>query len=177
VIYVAGNHEFYGGHWDSTLTTMRAEAKQSGIHFLENDSIEIDGVRFLGCTLWTDFDYFGRNHRRAALRAVERGMADFRVIEANPLPDNISPTNNRHRLTALHTLRRHQVSVAWLRKELPKGDRARTVVVVHHCPRAESIAPRYATNNLTPGFASNLPGELLGCARLWVHGHVHDSCD
>src|SRR6185369_1404446 len=48
VIYVAGNHEFYGGHWDSTLTTMRAEAKQSGIHFLENDSIEIDGVRFLG---------------------------------------------------------------------------------------------------------------------------------
>lgn len=24
------------------------------IHYLENDSVEIDGVVFLGCPLWTD---------------------------------------------------------------------------------------------------------------------------
>jgi hypothetical protein len=151
-------------------------AKGCGIHFLENDSVEIDGMRFLGCTLWTDFDYFGREHRNGAMHDVERGINDFHVIKADPLPDVYWRTK-RHRLTALHTLRRHQASLAWLREELPKGNPACTVVVIHHCPRAESIPERYASDKLTPAFASKLPDDLLAGARLWVHGHIHDSCD
>lgn len=176
VIYVAGNHEFYGGHWANTLAEMRAEAKALGIHFLENDSVEIDGLRFLGCALWTDFQYLQHEHRTGAMRAAERGMNDFRLIKATPLPD-VHWNTKRHRLTALHTLRRHQQSLAWLRQDLPKGDLARTVVVVHHAPRAESVASRFADDSLTPAFASRLPDDLLLGARLWVHGHMHDSCD
>jgi Icc-related predicted phosphoesterase len=179
VIYVAGNHEFYGGHWDQTLAEMRAEAKALGIHFLENDSVEIDGLRFLGCTLWTDFDYFqykGRDRRKGAMLAAERGMNDFYLIAAEPLHEG-QWGNNGPRLSALHTLCRHQHSLTWLRRELPKGAPARTVVVVHHCPRAESVAPRWVDHSVTPCFASRLPTKVLLGAGLWVHGHTHDSHD
>ncbi len=125
VVYVAGNHEFYDGHWDNSLGEMRAEAKALRIHFLENDSVEIDGLRILGCTLWTDFDYFGRDRRNGAMHQVESrtGMTDFGVIKADPLPD-VHWKTKRHRLTALHTLRRHQESLAWLQGELPRGNLA-----------------------------------------------------
>jgi predicted phosphodiesterase len=179
VIYVAGNHEFYGGHWDTTLAEMRAEAKALDVHFLEDDVIEIDGVRFLGCSLWTDFDYFkykGRERRRGAMIAAALGMNDFYLIAAEPLHKGQRGTN-RAPLTVQHTLNRHQQSLAWLRQELSKGVPARTIVVVHHCPRAESVAPRWVDHSVTPCFASRLPTKVLLGAGLWVHGHTHDSHD
>ncbi len=176
VIYVTGNHEFYGGHWHTTLAQMRAEAEALGVHFLENDSLEIDGVRFLGCSLWTNFEYFGRDRRHRAMLDVENGMNDFKLIKAEPLRDVYWKTK-RHRITARHVLRRHEESLAWLIEELPKDDPWSTVVVVHHAPRAESIPEIYKGNPLTPGYASRLADDLMAAARLWVHGHVHDLFD
>lgn len=176
VIYVAGNHEFYGGHWDGTLQDLRDAAAGSNVHFLENDSVTIDGVRFLGCSLWTDFEFHGAERRGAAMRDVERGLNDYRLIEAEPSPQ-VYGRNKRHKLTAEHTLRRHRQSRAWLERELGNADPEKTVVVTHHCPRPESVAPRYQEDALTPGFASDLPAELLCRASLWVHGHTHDSCN
>jgi hypothetical protein len=37
------------------ITTMRESVALKGIHFLENDRVDIGGVRFLGTTLWTDY--------------------------------------------------------------------------------------------------------------------------
>jgi hypothetical protein len=67
--------------------------------------------------------------------------------------------------------------MAWLREELPYGNLGRTVVVVHHPPRAESVPERFRDHMLAPGYASRLPDELLLGAGLWIHGHVHESCD
>ena len=177
VIYIAGNHEFYGGHWEGTLHDLREACQIANIHFLENDPVTITGVRFLGCTLWTDFDYFqyrGRERRKGAMQAGQRGLNDFRLIEASPLKGT-NPDAFARTVTPQHMLLRHQESVAWLRKELPKGDADKTVAVVHHCPRAESVAARWRDHPLTPCFASRLPDELLAQAALWVHGHTHDS--
>lgn len=55
VIYVCGNHEFYKGHIDRTLMSMKQLAAGSNVHVLENESFQIDKVRFLGATAWTDF--------------------------------------------------------------------------------------------------------------------------
>jgi hypothetical protein len=188
VVYVAGNHEFYGGQWDATLAEMRAEAKPLGIHFLEDDAVELGGIRFVGCTLWTDFNYFpsaGLERRKgsmqaAAMQDAERGMNDFRLIKADPLPDvqNTAGSTRGDRLTAQHTLDRHKWSLGFLGVELNGGGLppTRTVVVVHHAPRAESVAPRYADHSLNPAFASRLPDDLLTGATLWVHGHTHASC-
>src|SRR2546422_9130382 len=77
IIYVAGNHEFYGHHWDALLPELRQKAGECGVHFLENDSVTINGMRFLGATLWTDFDMFGRSRRSQNMRASEGALNDF----------------------------------------------------------------------------------------------------
>ena len=56
VIYVLGNHEFYKEATPRLFEKLKKETKGTNIHVLENESISIGGVKFLGCTLWTDFE-------------------------------------------------------------------------------------------------------------------------
>jgi predicted phosphodiesterase len=165
VVYVAGNHEFYDGHWDDTLAALRARARELGIHFLENDAVTIGGVRFLGCSLWTDFDLDGARKHDAAMREAMNFMMDYRVIRVN---------SAWGRLTPQHALDRHRESRAWLERAL--ADPAPpAVVVTHHFPSRRSVLPRYAGDALNPAFGSDLPAALLARARLWIHGHTHGS--
>jgi len=175
VIYVAGNHEFYSHHWDVALRVLRGEAQRLGIHFLENDDVVLDGVRFLGCSLWTDFRIFGEDLQAQAMKDYEHGLNDCHLISAGVGHDGVAPTARR--LTAQDVLRRHEASREWLRRRLSAGHAGRTVVVTHHLPSAASVAERYRTDRFTPGFASDLPAELLCSADLWVHGHTHESSD
>ncbi|MBH2018490.1 MAG: metallophosphoesterase [Burkholderiales bacterium] len=193
IIYVAGNHEFYKQHWSAHLALLRAQAALHAIHFLENDAVTIEGIRFLGATLWTDFEYFGKSRRSQNMRLCENALNDFRLIAADPLmphgsvpnpnpapsyetPDSVD-TGRAKRLTAAHTLGRHQDSLAWLRAELVRGDPDKTVVVTHHFAHKHSCSPRWSNDPLTAIFGSKLPNEVLLGARLWIHGHTHDSCD
>jgi hypothetical protein len=74
VIYVAGNHEFYGESIPRHITKLREAAAGTEVRFLENEGAVIDGVRFLGCTLWTNFDLFGAGGTRVV--ANPRGYPD-----------------------------------------------------------------------------------------------------
>src|SRR3954452_19421772 len=65
-LYVAGNHEFYGEGIPRHLGKMAEAAAGSTVELLENRVVVIGGVRFLGCTLWTDFDLFGERMACAA---------------------------------------------------------------------------------------------------------------
>src|SRR5688572_2867209 len=56
ILYVAGNHEYYRHTFPGLNEVLSDVALESGIAFLDNRAVEIDGVRFLGCTLWTDFE-------------------------------------------------------------------------------------------------------------------------
>ena len=189
IVYVSGNHEFYGNHWDLLLDQLRKKAQIQEVHFLENESVAIAGIRFLGATLWTDFDYFGRGKRHASMLAAEAGLNDFKRINAKTvLPADVSrilstsdgkprPVHWTRKLTAVHTLERNQVSMAWLKAELPKGDPEKTVVVTHHYPHKNSCAPKWANDLMNAAFGSDLPLDVLLGATLWVHGHTHDSFD
>ena len=55
VVQIAGNHEYYESVLDQEEAEMRRQAKEQRIHFLNCDEVVVAGVRFLGCTLWTDF--------------------------------------------------------------------------------------------------------------------------
>lgn len=167
VIYVAGNHEFYGGDWNLTLKLMRETAKVNNVYFLENDSVMIGGVRFLGCTLWTDFEYFGKDQTIKAMNYANSNFLDYKAIEA--------AGHHGNRLTAAMTLQRHRDSRAWLEAELPKGNPGLTVVVTHHYPHQNSTAPEFKDDPLTPVFGSKLPEKLLLQSAFWIHGHAHSS--
>lgn len=167
IVYVAGNHEFYGQHRPNTLARMRLVAKECDVHFLDDESVVIDGVRFLGATLWTDFLLFGVNERLWCMNDAQNGMNDFRVIY-----------NGDKIFSPADSIRLHKQSVAWLTSELQTPFDGKTVVVTHHLPSSKSVAERFQKSALSAAFASNLDrlmGEDRAC--LWIHGHTHDTMD
>jgi DNA repair exonuclease SbcCD nuclease subunit len=177
IVYVAGNHEFYTGYWDRTLADMRQAGQEHGVHFLEDTAVEIAGVRFLGCSLWTDFDLFGEGDRQRCMRSTQAVMADYNEITNDQLASLYTDvTAQPHKLKAEHTRERHLASRRWLEQELAAGVPDRTVVVTHHFVSMGSNAPRWRTDPVSAGFGSQLPPALLVRAGLWIHGHTHDSC-
>jgi hypothetical protein len=185
VILVPGNHEFYGRELTSERMAMRKAAADSNVHLLDRDSIVIDGVRFLGCMLWTDFQLPIRQPDGAmesdigrALAGANQAMNDFRLIELQ------APAKREHRgrevrrlLQAEDTLAMHWVDRDWLRRDLRKPFAGPTVVVTHHAPASGSVAAKYAGDALTPAFVSELPDEMFEVPALWVHGHSHTAAD
>lgn len=83
VIFVPGNHEFYHDEIYSGLRSGRELAEQTGIHMLAPGCVVLGGVRFIGATLWTDFNLFGET--RAARLAARHGMNEPSRCTASPL--------------------------------------------------------------------------------------------
>ncbi|HWN96158.1 MAG TPA: metallophosphoesterase [Methylomirabilota bacterium] len=167
LIYVLGNHEFYRHSLPALTETLKRETDGSHIHLLENDSVEISGYRFLGCTLWTDFQLL--RDAETSMRVAEQTMSDYSIVEFSP---------ERRALRARDTARLHADSVAWLRSELAKSDPARTIVVTHHAPSPRSEAPYHVGSPLTPAFASDLDSLIeQSDVPLWIHGHTHFNVD
>jgi predicted phosphodiesterase len=171
VIYVAGNHEFYGGSLDGTLAALRQHCVGTQMHLLEEDTRIFNGVRFLGTTLWSDFSIIDAGEPRA--RAQELAVAlirDFSRIRAHSASDRLfSPADS---------IARFRRSAAWLQRQLDQPFDGPTVVITHHAPSARSIHPRFAGSPLNACFVSNaehlMGGEHAG---LWIHGHTHNSFD
>ena len=83
VLYVPGNHEFYGGSIAGTVDELKRLSAGTRIRVLDDEEVMIEGVRFLGSTLWTDFLLFGEGEKRAAaMREALRFMRDFSRIRA-----------------------------------------------------------------------------------------------
>jgi predicted phosphodiesterase len=166
VIYVCGNHEHYGSVIGETLETIREETAGSNVHFLNNDEIIIGGVRFLGTTLWTDFEVEGEAWRYIAMRHAKKNMSDFRVIRSA----------KGHIFTPLQSCELHREALAWLKLKLAEPFEGETVVVTHHGCSRRSIAARWKGEMLNAAFTSNLD-DILGRCALWVHGHTHHNFD
>ena len=167
VIYVLGNHEFYRQNLTTLTTALKHETENSHIHLLENSVVELCGVTFLGCTLWTDFAL--RGDMQKDMGCAQTCINDYRIVTIG--------TDNRV-LRPQDTVRIHQESVAWLKDELPRHSRTRTVVVTHHAPSPRSEAPGYANGPLSPSFVSDL-GSLIEQSEIpmWIHGHTHYNVD
>jgi predicted phosphodiesterase len=173
VVYVPGNHEFYGRQRKEVLSEMRIEASKAGVHLLDNDEVIIDGpededsVRFLGATLWTDFELDGAEAKPWAMHEGGRALNDFRMIREG-VDGHFSPQRS---------IELHRESLAWLEQKLAEPFKdGKTVVVSHHLPSMLSVAERFKTDLLSACFASNLD-RLFGKMDLWAHGHTHDSFD
>ena len=171
ILYVLGNHEYYGHHWTRLLDDAREAANTYDVELLEADGIDIGGIRFLGCTMWTDFELYG--DRRIAMRLAKSSMNDYQFIKMSRTPEFYWVHGKM--LVPELTVRRHRGSVDWLESKL-KGDPAKTVVITHHAPHLLSIPELYKTDLLRAAYASDLT-RLMGKAGLWIHGHIHTSRD
>jgi predicted phosphodiesterase len=176
IVLVAGNHEFYGRYWNKNLRKIRDKAESLGIHFLERDSVMIDGVRFLGCTLWTDFEIHG--DPRMGMSDARRIMNDYVRIKIDRQPGEDSEWREFRTVSLTPTISkiRHRKSVEWLQEQLAQGDPVKTVVVTHHAPHPNSVPDGYKEHELTPAYASDLT-RLMGNSAVWIHGHIHENSD
>ena len=168
VVYVLGNHEYYRHSFDRLAIQLAHRAEGTNVHVLERGSVEIKGVRFLGCTLWTDFALFG--DAANVMRSIGDDMSDYVVISAG--------LESNRKLTPDDTLGSHQRSRKWLRGELTRFKYQKCVVVTHHAPSIRSLALIDRFDPLSTAYASAMDEfvESSG-ASLWVHGHVHESVD
>lgn len=170
VVTVMGNHEYYRRCLPEELAQARELAPAFNVHLLENDTIVLGGVRFAGCTLWTDYRLFGANNAVAAMRAAQHGLNDHRLISWRKQP--------WQRFRPEEGLLMHTASKAFLVETLATPFAEPTVVVTHHAPQWLSVHPRYRDDLLTAAFVSDLSALIQEFQpNLWVHGHVHSSFD
>ena len=171
VLYVPGNHEFYGGSLAGTRRSLQTLSAGSPVRVLDDGEAVIGGVRFLGSTLWTDFCLFGDGEQRtAAVADALRFMRDYSRIFLDDA--------QLQRFTPLDSATLFQRHAAWLAHRLAQPHDGPTVVITHHAPSPSSIHPRFAGSLLNACFISNAEHLVDGSrASLWVHGHTHDSFD
>ncbi|MEB0042643.1 metallophosphoesterase [Pseudomonas sp. MH10] len=163
VIYVCGNHEFYGGHIDKTLTKMR-DAAAPHIHVLENEVFVWQQIRFLGDTAWTDFSSTG--DVVAATVMARESMNDFRVIRADASYRRLRPDD---------VASRNRVARKWLTQKLAEPFAGKTVVITHHAPTPVVVGDK-TDGHLSAAYSNHWP-ELIEQVDLWVFGHTHQAID
>jgi hypothetical protein len=173
VLYVPGNHEYDALDFDETHARLRETCERLGITWLEREVLAFGGIRFVGTTLWADFDALATRpgapeptlqellkQRHKAFRA-----ANYYLKKAATL---------RHGEMMLAEGWREQALVceAWLRDALARPFDGTTVVVTHFAPSLRSADPRYGVTPSTAGFCNSLE-DLLAQAHYWFHGHLH----
>lgn len=174
VVFVAGNHEFYSDSVVEGLEWARYHAEVPlGVHFLENSDCFLGDVRFLGCTLWTDYALHGKSDEDIAwsMRNADGLLNDHRLIayRQSPQYEGFPPSKAREL---------HMQSRQWLDDETLQPFDGPVVVVTHHAPHPNSVNERFKGSALNPAFASDLTREIQHWRPdLWIHGHMHDSCD
>lgn len=165
VLYVPGNHEYYGGHLKRTLEKMKA-AQDARIRVLDRNEVVIGGTRFLGATLWTDYCATG-NPAIAAFTA-QNGMNDFKKIR----------TGEFRRIRPADLKDESVLARNWLREKLSTPHDGPTVVITHHAPSLRSLVDNpYAGGHMDAAYANRYDDLLEMGADLWVHGHSHTACD
>jgi 3',5'-cyclic AMP phosphodiesterase CpdA len=181
IIYVPGNHDFYSDHrspdtkttWEWQREHASRIAADHGIILLDDGVVEIDGVRFIGSTLWTDFMLrppyimFGD-----AVRSAGR-MNDYRLIKTG--------RGRSHDLfRPRDSIGAHKVARKFIETALGAPTEAtETVVVTHHSPSGRSLTTPDSMRELDWCYASNLEFLMTGeqAPAMWIHGHIHANRD
>ncbi len=178
VFFLPGNHEYDGLDFDETHERLRETCERLGMVWLERETVVLQGVRFVGSTLWSDFDALSAEQARAGeitlgeqLKAREKAFraANFYLTKNHAL-------QNGQPMLADAVREQGLLSQAWLRQALAAPFAGPTVVVTHFAPSLLSADPRYGLAPGTAGFCNALD-EVLGQAQLWLHGHLHCPSD
>lgn len=167
VLLIAGNHDHYDGVFEDTVDLMRRHLL--GVTVLENSAVVIDGVRFFGSTLWSNFE--GRSD--TSMNGVRRRMGEYFFVKTRGRDADGSETLTKFRPE--DALRAFETSLQSLQDCLTDKPDLPTVVITHHAPSRQGINPRFEGNGLDGAYVSDLDGLIAGLGRVpyWVHGHTH----
>ena len=168
VLFIPGNHEYDGLEFDATHARLRALCLDLGITWLDREIVTIGHLRFIGTTLWSDFDALAGNHdltKQLQLRNKALRAANYYLGKNTTLQGGEPVLAEGWRDMGLDCQ-------AWLRAALATPFDGVTVAVTHFAPSLLSADPRYGVTPGTAGFCNALD-DLFPHARLWLHGHLH----
>jgi predicted phosphodiesterase len=206
VIYVMGNHEHYHGDFAHTATELKRKlAHYTNLHILDRDVFDLDGVRFIGSTLWTDMNkgdpltLYQMRSMMNDFRCVQNSneTVTFKTFESVDKPVGMTdeeflalPLEKRQKtvfktrpakFSPENAMEEHRKSLEYIKfmySETP--DDMKIVVVGHHTPSPKSCHPRYVNDQLmNGGYHSDLSDYILDHPKiaLWTHGHTHENFD
>ncbi len=194
VLYVPGNHEYDGLDFDATHARLRQTCERLGITWLERETVTLrqltgtapPNVRFVGTTLWTDFDALGPSSVLSATSSASTTSPNALAQQLRARDKAFSAANyylkkaltTRHGEIMLAEQMREQALVCqmWLRAALNEPFDGTTVAITHFAPSLKSADPRYGMTPGTAGFCNALD-DLLPLADVWLHGHLHSPSD
>jgi predicted phosphodiesterase len=193
VLFVPGNHEYDGLDFDAVHGRLQETCARLGITWLEREVLHMGGVRFVGTTLWTDFDALGplagqalpdpasaqfpahfKHHNSPYTRQLKAREKAFRA--ANYYLRKTGTTRQGQAWLAEPMREQALLCQAWLNQALHTPFEGSTVVVTHFAPSLRSADPRYGQVPGTAGFCNALD-HLLPQAQMWLHGHLHCPSD
>lgn len=173
VLFVPGNHEYDGLDFDAGWHQLRHTCERLGMVWLDREVVELSGVRFVGTTLWSDYDALLQPGMDAQQRDKQRQKA---YKAANFYLNKMGTWRGGQAFDAAAMREEALRSQAWLGQALDRPFDGRTVVVTHFAPSLHSADPRYGLTPGTAGFCNNLD-RWLDRADLWLHGHLHCAHD
>ncbi len=162
VIYLLGNHEFYNNDLDQVADDVREELFGiENVSFLDNQSVVVGDVRFIGSTLWTDMD----NESPTSMWRIEQSLNDYHLIR-----------RYGRRITAPTTINLFKQNMEYLETELSRPHDGPTVVVTHHLPSYKSVHPVFMNSGINGAFASNCESLMYDHdIAYWFYGHTHQT--
>lgn len=168
VLYVLGNHEFYEAQEEPVRDRIKTITRGTDVHVLDAESIIIDGVMFIGATLWSDFMLCGEDkHKRVV--SFASGINDYRDIW---LPDDTSPFFLRA-LTVDDTLQWHKFERQFIENSLADHRDCTKVVITHHVPSEECLPEHQRSNSISASYTSRLDGLIENHQpSAWIYGHI-----
>lgn len=178
IIYVAGNHDYWGAILHKTIEDIEKDLhtlskKYDHFHFLNCQSLDIGDYRFLGCTLWSDFglapDY------NQFCEYVDRGYWDGKQMISLRDFERILKTPTRF-LTAKDCSFLAYQHKEFLDREISISDK-KTIIITHFCPSEKSIAAEYNNDIFNPYYICDCEKLMRDPVKLWIHGHTHVSFD
>ena len=186
VLFVPGNHEYDNLDFDAAHARLQASCERLGIVWLERQTAHLSiphsptsthrPVRFIGTTLWSDFDAFGIDGHEPHAVAATCKARDKAFRAANFYLHKTGTTRNSEPFLAPQVRSLSLQCQQWLLEQLAEPFAGPTVVITHFAPSLRSADPRYGTTPGTAGFCNRLD-DLFPRVDLWLHGHLHCPSD
>ena len=183
-IFIAGNHMSYNES-NHSIEYFHEQYKRhypldAHLSFLENQYKIIDDIVFVGGTLWTDYQLFGKNSQDMYMWYATKIMNDFRYCKTNTT-GNVEKERVvvLQKITPEYCIDIFNKTVAFIDNICKQFPDKKIVVITHHAPSIQSVPKDLVNEESTPCFASNLEDFILNHPniKLWCSGHIHTFSD
>ena len=172
VVYVPGNHDLYMRCINGCTEHLRQYARARGISYLDMNTAQIGGVRFIGATFWSDLELWAPEDPAERAMELERRYEAFK--DKSDYVRIYADRASGQLMTPMDSRGRHLETVAFIEQEMARPFAGKTVVATHFPPHIGSLQPEYVGDPQQPRYISDR-GDLIERLQpsLWMHGHTH----